>query len=97
MDWKGEKADTVLFGSSLAYDGLDWWKISKAQGEAIESWATPGSSPVEWEVHQRRSPNATQYIGRGFSLRSKRILALRFSGRHRATKGNIPRLMAMRC
>ncbi len=56
----GEKAVAVLFGSSLAYDGLDWRKISEAQGEPIESWATPGSSPAEWEVHQSRSPNATR-------------------------------------
>ena len=59
---KGERADTVLFGSSLAYDGLDWWRISKAQGEAIDSWATPGSSPTEWEVHQKRSLNASRTV-----------------------------------
>jgi hypothetical protein len=59
---KGERADTVLFGSSLAYDGLDWWRISKAQGEAIESWATAGSSPTEWEVHQKRSLNASRTV-----------------------------------
>jgi hypothetical protein len=56
----GEKARAVLFGSSLAYDGLNWQRICEEQGGAIESWATPGSSPAEWEVYQRRSPDVTQ-------------------------------------
>jgi hypothetical protein len=56
---EGEKARAVLYGSSLAYDGLDWKKICEVRGAAIESWATPGSSPAEWEVHQKRSPGAT--------------------------------------
>jgi hypothetical protein len=48
-----------LYGSSLAYDGLDWVRISDGLGGAIESWATAGSSPVEWEVLHSRSPEAT--------------------------------------
>jgi hypothetical protein len=56
---ENQKPLTVLHGSSLAYDGLNWSKISDAWGEAIESWATPGSSPAEWEVEHRLSPFAT--------------------------------------
>jgi len=56
---KDQKALTILHGSSLAYDGLDWDQISKAIGGAIESWATPGSSPTEWEIQHRRSPAVT--------------------------------------
>jgi hypothetical protein len=50
-----QKALTILHGSSLAYDGLDWGQISEVLGGAIESWATPGSSPAEWEVEHQRS------------------------------------------
>jgi hypothetical protein len=53
---------TVLHGSSLAYDGLDWGKISQACGSPIETWATPGSSPAEWEIEHRRSKAATRTI-----------------------------------
>jgi hypothetical protein len=55
-----QKAETALFGSSLAYDGLDWQRICQLRGGAIESWATPGSSPAEWEVHQKRSTATTR-------------------------------------
>lgn len=51
------KPIAVLHGSSLAYDGLDWARISEGLGGAIESWATAGSSPAEWEVLQGRSPD----------------------------------------
>lgn len=55
----GKEAHTILHGSSLAYDGIDWGLVSENMGEPIESWATPGSSPAEWEVMHRRSPKAT--------------------------------------
>ena len=57
---KEQKALSILHGSSLAYDGLDWGEISEALGGAIVSWATPGSSPPEWEVQHRRSPGVTR-------------------------------------
>jgi hypothetical protein len=47
-----------LHGSSIAYDGLNWNRIAKDFRGSIESWATAGSSPVEWEVHHSRSPQA---------------------------------------
>ena len=50
------KPMTVLHGSSLAYDGLDWVRISERMGGAVESWAVAGSSPAEWEVMHGRSP-----------------------------------------
>jgi len=49
------KASGVLHGSSLAYDGLDWNRIAEVTDGAIESWATAGSSPSEWELLHRRS------------------------------------------
>ena len=57
-----QKALTILHGSSLAYDGLDWGQISEILGGAIESWATPGSSPSEWEVQHQRSPQVNRAI-----------------------------------
>ena len=51
---------TVLHGSSPAYSDLDWTQISHVLGGSIESWATAGSSPSEWEIQYRRSPNATR-------------------------------------
>lgn len=56
---EGLKPHIVLHGSSLAYDGIDWGRISEEQGEAIESWASAGSSPPEWEMLHSRSPNVT--------------------------------------
>jgi hypothetical protein len=44
----------ALHGSSLAYSGIDWNKVSEATGCPIESFATAGGSPPEWEaVHSR--------------------------------------------
>jgi hypothetical protein len=54
------KAQTILHGSSLAWDGLDWGQISEVLGGAIQSWVTPGSTPAEWEVEHRRSPNVNR-------------------------------------
>src|SRR5438046_10007853 len=51
---------TILHGSSLAYSGLDWERISEGLSGTIESWATAGSSPAEWEVLNGRSPEATR-------------------------------------
>lgn len=59
---EGLKAMTILHGSSIAWDGLDWGQISDVQGSAIESWITPGSSPAEWEVEHRRSPQLNHAI-----------------------------------
>src|SRR2546422_709471 len=53
---QGMKALTILQGSSIAWDGLDWGQISDIWGGAIVSWITPGSSPSEWEVEHQRSP-----------------------------------------
>jgi len=57
---KDQKALTILHGSSLAYSGLDWDRVADRVGGAIESWATAGSSPAEWEFQHRRSPDATR-------------------------------------
>ncbi len=57
---RDQKALTLLDGSSLAYSGVDWERIAAVMGGAIESWATAGSSPAEWEVLNRRSPEATR-------------------------------------
>ena len=44
----------ALHGSSLAYSGIDWNRVSDALGSPIESFATAGGSPPEWEaVHSR--------------------------------------------
>jgi hypothetical protein len=59
---KTAKARTILHGSSLAYDGLNWEQVSEALGGAIETWPTAGSSPPEWEVLHRRSPQVTRSI-----------------------------------
>jgi hypothetical protein len=53
---KNGKPLAVLHGSSLAYSGLDWGRISEGLSGPIESWATAGSSPTEWEVLHSRSP-----------------------------------------
>ena len=55
-----QEARTILHGSSLAYDGIDWGQISQLLGEPIESWATAGSSPTEWEVQDQRSPKVNR-------------------------------------
>ena len=56
----GQKVSTFLFGSSLAYSGIDWHKVSDALGEPIVSWASTGSTPSEWEQMHRRSANASR-------------------------------------
>jgi hypothetical protein len=58
------KASAVLHGSSPAYDGIDWSRVSGSLGKAIESWATAGSSPSEWERMDRNSGEmTTTFIG----------------------------------
>jgi hypothetical protein len=59
---KDQKAVTILHGSSLAYSALDWDKVSERFGGPIESWATAGSSPTEWEWQHQRSPAAKRTI-----------------------------------
>jgi hypothetical protein len=51
------KTLALLHSSSPGYDGIDWDRISEFVGQNIESWATPGSSPSEWEMMQSRSPD----------------------------------------
>jgi hypothetical protein len=53
------KPTAVLYCSSLGYDGIDWERVSEALHGTIESWATAGSSPSEWEADDRRSPGVT--------------------------------------
>lgn len=61
---RGELPDALICGSSLTYDGLDWERIAERYGMGLESWPVPGSSPVEWEQLQRRSPKAvTTFVG----------------------------------
>jgi hypothetical protein len=57
---RDQKAVTILHGSSLAYSGLDWEQMAAVLGGPITSWATAGSSPAEWEVLSRRSPETTR-------------------------------------
>lgn len=49
------KTIALVHGSSLAFDGLDWNQIAEVFQGGIENWATPGSSPSEWEILQNRS------------------------------------------
>ena len=56
------KGLTILHGSSIAWDGIDWGQISEALGSTIESWITPGSSPAEWVVEHQRSPQLNRAI-----------------------------------
>jgi len=56
------KPQTILHGSSIAWDGLDWGQISEVLDKAIDSWITPGSSPSEWEVEHQRSPQLNRAI-----------------------------------
>ena len=52
---KEKNALAILHCSSPGYDGIDWDQIGEVLGGAIESWATPGSSPSEWELMHDRS------------------------------------------
>lgn len=58
----GQQALTILHGSSLAYSGIDWEQISALIGDPIQSWATAGSSPAEWELLNRRSPQTARAL-----------------------------------
>jgi hypothetical protein len=49
------KPGTILYGSSLAYSGIDWNVVAKHIGTSIGRWPTPGSTPSEWEQFQRMS------------------------------------------
>ena len=51
----GRKVSAMLYGSSLAYSGIDWHKVSEELGEPIGRWAVGGSTPSEWEQFQLRS------------------------------------------
>jgi hypothetical protein len=57
-----KKAQIILHGSSLAYDGLDWNRIANVLGAGIESWATAGSSPSEWEQQHDASESVHEAI-----------------------------------
>ena len=56
---EGLKPKAVLYSSSLGYDGIDWQQVSEVLNGTIESWATAGSSPSEWESDDRRSQGVT--------------------------------------
>jgi len=56
----GRNASAMLYGSSLAYSGVDWHKVSDALGERIGRWAVGGSTPSEWEQFQLRSDRAVR-------------------------------------
>jgi hypothetical protein len=49
------KTATILYGSSLAYSGINWNVVATHLGTSIGRWPTPGSTPSEWEQFQRRS------------------------------------------
>lgn len=51
---------TILHGSSVAYSGIDWQKVARALDTPIESWASPGSTPSEWEQMHLRSPEISR-------------------------------------
>src|SRR5208283_5516529 len=53
-----QKPSAFLEGSSLAFHGLDWGRISKSLGISMETWGVAGSSPAEWEVFQEQAPHA---------------------------------------
>jgi hypothetical protein len=55
-----QKPAAFLAGSSLAFHGLDWNRISESLGSRMETWAVAGSSPSEWQVFQERAPHATR-------------------------------------
>ncbi len=45
-------------GSSLAFEGLDWPKISDTHDLRIQNLSALGSSPCEWEILHHQSPDA---------------------------------------
>ena len=51
------KVAGILYSSSPGYDGIDWNVVAEMIGGGIESWATPGSSPSEWEEVPKSEPN----------------------------------------
>jgi hypothetical protein len=56
------KPVALLHSSSPGYDAIDWDQVSEFLSVGIESWATPGSSPAEWEMMHSRSPEAKRFI-----------------------------------
>ena len=52
----GLKVAGILYSSSPGYDGIDWNLVAEAIGGGIESWATAGSSPSEWEEFPKSEP-----------------------------------------
>lgn len=55
-----QKASNILYGSSVANYGIYWPKVSEAFGNPIVSWASPGSSPSEWEHTHRHSVDVSR-------------------------------------
>lgn len=49
-------------GSSLLQFSLDWEKVSSRLGQGIENWGLGGSTPVEWEIFQKRQPKDNPLI-----------------------------------
>jgi hypothetical protein len=54
------KIAATLYGTSPAFDGLDWSQVADFMGGGIGNWGIPGSSASEWEMMQLSSPNAPQ-------------------------------------
>jgi hypothetical protein len=59
---KYSKTAAVLHSSSPGYDAIDWDQVSELLGGQIESWATPGSSPTEWEASVPRAPKGMPFF-----------------------------------
>lgn len=58
---RDRKPQAILYGSSVAYSGIDWSAVSEEFGEPIRTWPVAGSSPAEWEQHDR-SPEIKEAI-----------------------------------
>lgn len=46
------KPAAILLSSSVGYNGIDWERVSEVLHGTIESWATGGATPSEWEHMQ---------------------------------------------
>jgi hypothetical protein len=54
------KPVAALYGSSPAFDGLDWNQVGQSLCGGLANWGIPGSSPTEWEMMQLRAPDAVR-------------------------------------
>ena len=51
------KPVATLYGTSPAFDGLDWDQVADFLGGGIDNWGIAGSSASEWEMMQLSSPD----------------------------------------